>query len=175
MYSVPSDMKKKIGGLVYFDVKHIRLVGGQKAYQFTGIDHVTRMGFFKVYSRINSKSAVSFYRYVKEKLGVDKICFLGSDNGSEFLEELEKLLSEQGVIHVFSSPHSPKQNPYVERVIRTVIEDFYIYEGVERNITRQQKALDSYAFIYNKIRPHKSLNLDTPYERYVKISRSLAM
>ena len=32
MYIVPNKYKMNIEGLVYFDVKHIRLTGGKKAY-----------------------------------------------------------------------------------------------------------------------------------------------
>ena len=175
MYTVPADVKNKIGGLVYFDVKHLTLTGGNRVYQFTAIDHATRMLVAKVYSRINSRSSVHFFKYVRRRLGVSKICYFGSDNGSEFLGLLTKELSEQGTIHVFSSPHSPKQNPYVERVIKTVIEECYLYTGIGYSIHNHQQQLDAYVNFYNRIRPHASLELDTPVERRAKIINSLAM
>jgi transposase InsO family protein len=176
MYTVPREYLSIPGGLVYFDVKHLRLAGSSgKVYQFTAIDHSTRYLCAKVYRRITSFSGMEFFLYVKEKLGGNTISYVGSDNGSEFLGFFEKVLSEQNVTHVFSSPHSPKQNPYVERVIKTIIDDLYTYFGTETDIVKQQNTLDEYIFTYNNIRPHKSLGLDTPYERYVKLSKSITM
>lgn len=175
MYSVPRETLKTTGGLVYFDVKHLGLPGGHRVYQFTAIDHATRTLFVKVFPRITSECGKEFFLYVKERLGVDKISYVGSDNGSEFLGNFEKVLSEHNTTHVFSSPRSPKQNSYVERVIRTIIEDLYTFNGLEVNLEKQQEVLDKYVFTYNKIRPHESLDMDTPYERYVKLSRGLTM
>lgn len=174
MYSVPKQYPKKPGGLVYFDVKYLYLPEGKLVYQFTAIDHATRTLGVKVYNSKSSKNGVDFFNYVQKSLNT-KICYLGSDNGSEFLGLLEKYLSEHNITHVFSSPATPKQNPFVERVIKTIIEEVYEYEGLEINLQKQQQRLDKYCFVYNKIRPHSSLDLDTPYERYVKLSKSLAM
>lgn len=175
MYSVPKEYLTIPGGLVYFDVKHLYLPGGNRVYQFTAIDHSTRYAFCKIFRKITSQSGKEFFLYVQGVLGGNKISYVGSDNGSEFLGVFEEVLSEHSVTHVFSSPHSPKQNPYVERVIKTIIEEYYIYNGLEVGIYEQQEALDKYLYSYNKIRPHESLNMDTPYERYVKISKSLTM
>lgn len=175
MFTVPKEYKQIVGGLVYVDVKHIRLADLRKAYQFTAIDHASRKLIAKVYGRVSSRSGSQFFKHIRRELGVDKICYVGSDNGSEFLGLFEKMLSEQKVTHVFSTPASPKQNGYVERVIRSVIEDFYLYEGTELSINKQQKALDRYIYIYNNIRPHESLSMDTPTERYVKLIHSLPM
>jgi len=174
MYTVPKEYLKKSGGLVYFDVKYLYLPGGCLVYQFTAIDHATRRLVAKVYNSKSSKNGVDFFNYVQESLNT-KICYLGSDNGSEFLGLLDAYLSEHNITHVFSSAGSPKQNPFVERVIKTIIEEVYEYEGLEISLQKQQQRLDRYCFVYNKIRPHSSLDLDTPYERYVKLSKSLAM
>jgi hypothetical protein len=175
MYSVPREYLNIPGGLVYFDVKHLGLPGGQRVYQFTAIDHATRTLFVKIFPRITSECGKEFFLYVTERLKVVKISYVGSDNGSEFLGNFEKVLSEHNITHVFSSPRSPKQNCYVERVIRTIIEDLYVFDGIEVSIEKQQEVLEQYMFRYNKIRPHESLDMETPYERYVKLSKSRIM
>lgn len=175
MYSVPKECIHKPGGLVYMDVKHLYLPGGYKVYQFTAIDHATRQICAKVYSQITSQCGGKFLLYVKERMKVKEISYVGSDNGSEFLGFFNKVLSEQNITHVYSSPRTPKQNPFVERVIRTIIDELYAYRGLEVSIEKQQERLDQYIFTYNNIRPHQSLNLETPFEIYVKLSQSRTM
>jgi transposase len=168
IYTVPKEDLGCIGGLVYFDVKHL-YVGGNKVYQFTAIDHSTRMLFTQIYPRITSRCGKDFFEYVQEELEY-KIRYAGSDNGSEFLGEFEKLLSGLKTTHVFSSPRSPKQNPFVERVIKTIIEEHYQLHGLGVNIPEHKEQLDKYVHYYNFKRPHHSLNLLTPFQRYVKLT-----
>lgn len=170
MYAVPREATKQPGGLVYLDVKHLLLPGGLKAYQFMAIDHATRMMRAKVYARITSLSGREFLDYLMKEFPFEHIRYIGSDNGSEFLGEMDKYLEKRGIKHAFSSPRSPKQNPFVERVIQTVIKDVYEYDGLEATRERQQEALDNYVTIYNEIRPHESLELKTPMEQYIILS-----
>jgi len=170
MYTVPRELLNQVGGLVYFDVKHLYLTGcTSKTYQFTAIDHSSRMLFVKVFKRITSRCGKEFFEYVQEKLE-QEISYAGSDNGSEFLGEFEKLLSGLKTEHVFSSPRSPKQNPYVERVIRTIIDEHYSLNGLPTTAEELQRELNKYVYFYNHIRPHHSLNSETPFERYVKLT-----
>jgi transposase len=169
IYSVPRESLNQVGGLVYFDVKHLYLAGYNKVYQFTAIDHSTRMLFVKIYSSITSRCGKNFFEYVQGKLEYP-ISYAGSDNGSEFLGEFNKHLSDLKTEHVFSSPRSPKQNPYVERVIKTIIEEHYVVRGLAATLTDQQRELDDYVYYYNHLRPHHSLNLETPNQRYVKLT-----
>jgi len=163
MYAVPQESLTQIGGLVYFDVKHLHLYGyGGKVYQFTAIDHSTRMLFVRIYSRITSRCGKNFFEYVQSKLE-HEISYAGSDNGSEFLGEFEKLLSGLKTEHVFSSPRSPKQNPFVERVIKTIIEEHYNLKGLAATSTKLQEQLDDYVYFYNHQRPHHSFKF-----RYTK-------
>jgi transposase InsO family protein len=169
MYAVPREVLNIPGGLVYMDVKHLRLAGWGKVYQFTAIDHATRLMRIKVYQNITSLSCKSFLEYLDEHFPFSQIQYIGTDNGSEFLGELDKELEKREITHVFSSPRSPKQNPFVERVIRTTIDEVYYYQGTEVDLESQQSKLDNYVRIYNEIRPHKALKLMTPMEKYKKL------
>lgn len=175
MYSVPKHILDVPGGLVYLDVKHLSIVGGQKVYQFTAIDHCTRMLFLKVYSNITSKSGADFVMHIQKILEDTKIQYIGSDNGSEFEGYVTNLLSELKIDHVFSSPRSPKQNPFVERVIRTTIDELHLLYGTVYSIKNQQYLIDRYLYEYNFYRPHHSLKKDTPFEYYVKMSKAITM
>jgi transposase InsO family protein len=172
MYSVPAKVIKQPGGLVYLDVKHLRLIKySPKVYRFTAIDHATRMLRVKLFSRITSRCGKLFLNYLEKYYPFDRIQYIGSDNGSEFLGDLEKELEKKGIIHVFSTPRSPKQNPFVERVIQTTV---YRRRGTEATIERQQQVLDDYVKIYNEVRPHESLAMRTPIEQFNLLRNSLA-
>lgn len=166
MYAVPRKVMEQPGGLVYLDVKHLYLPGGEKVYQFTAIDHVTRLSRIKLYSRITSTCGKRFLKYIQEDYPFESIQYIGNDNGSEFLGRLDKELEKQRIVHVFSSPGCPKQNPFVERMIKNVIDEVYTFEGLEISMKKQQERLDEYVKVYNEQRPHHSLNLQTPYEQY---------
>lgn len=166
MYSVPKEVLEQPGGLVYLDVKHLYLIPGKYIYQFTAIDHATRMLRVKLFTRITSRCGKLFFEYLDKHFPFDRIQYIGSDNGSEFLGELEKEFEKRGIIHVFSTPRSPKQNPFVERVIQTTINDIYLRKGTEVTLKKQQRVLDKYVKIYNEIRPHESLDLMTPEEQF---------
>lgn len=166
MYSVPKEVLEQPGGLVYLDVKYLYLIPGQYVYQFTAIDHATRMLRIKLFTRITSRCGKQFFEYLDKHFPFDRILYIGSDNGSEFLGEFDKELRKRRIKHVFSTPRSPKQNPFVERVIQTTINDIYLRKGTEATLKKQQGILDKYTQIYNEIRPHESLNLRTPLEQF---------
>jgi len=166
MYAVKKEVREQPGGLVYLDVKHLYLPGGQRVYQFTAIDHATRMMRVKLFTRITSRCSKLFLDYLQIEYPFKKIHYIGTDNGGEFLGEMDKELEKRKIIHLFSSPRSPKQNPFVERSIRTVIDEVYYYKGTEITMQEQQKVLDEYMHIYNYERPHWGLELRTPVEQF---------
>jgi hypothetical protein len=170
-YTVPKEVLSQPGGLVYMDVKHLYLLPGLRVYQFTAIDHATRMMKVKLYSRITSRCGKDFLRYILKEYPFERIQYLGSDNGSEFLGELEDELDKLKIEHVFTTPSSPKQNPFAERMIKNIIDEVYYYNGLEISMEKQQEVLDNYAYVYNNIRPHHSLDLKTPREQFNILKR----
>ena len=173
MYTVSREILRQPGGLVYLDVKHLMLPGGLKAYQFTAIDHATRISQAKYYPNMKSRTTVEFMEYIQKKFPFKKIQYIGTDNGSEFLGDFNKYLEKKRIFHLFSSPASPKQNPFVERMIKTIIDELYYYNGLEITREKQQEILDNYLYVYNNIRPHHGLNLRTPKQEYVRLSRHI--
>lgn len=161
MYSVSYKQLEIPGGLVYMDVKHVRLIGGQKVYLFTAIDHATRILCARAYRHITSTCGAEFLDYAQRQFSFE-IQTVGTDNGSEFLGMLEQALKEKQISHVFSSPRSPKQNPFVERVIRVIIEEVFYYDGIPMTMEKLNDNIETYELEYNNIRPHGSLGDNTP-------------
>ena len=165
MYAVPKDVYKTPGGLVYMDVKHLVLPGGLKAYQFVALDHATRYLATKIFRRITSRSTVEFLEFIQKQEPFTTIQYIGTDNGSEFLGDFEKALKEKQLLHVFSSPRSPKQNPFVERVIRTMIDELYLFSGLATTREGLNDKIQNYVTYYNTKRRHHGLKLSTPQKR----------
>lgn len=86
-----------------------------------------------------------------------------TDNGAENLGEFDQQLKRGKISHIFSYPHCPKINTYIERYNMTIQEKFIdnnlhiIYDKYSLN-----KALTDFLLYYNSVRPHKSLSLKSP-------------
>ena len=92
-----------------------------------------------------------------------------NDNGHENLGFFEQRLKQDKVKQVFSYPHCPKINAYIERFNRTLREEFLDEHGV---LLRQKDVFDKYLIdwlvYYNAQRPHFSLGLKSPLQHIFK-------
>ena len=86
-----------------------------------------------------------------------------TDNGSEFGRDLTALLRRLGIRHVRIRPRSPHLNGKVERVQRTVQEEFW--DGVGPGpLADWQRWLQDYLHFYNRSRLHSALGYSTPMQ-----------
>jgi transposase InsO family protein len=89
-----------------------------------------------------------------------------TDNGSEFDGLVDRFLADLGIRHARIRPRTPHLNGKVERVQRTIQEEYW--DGVvSRPGPAWEKALQAYLEIYNRRRPHRSLDYETPW-RYAQ-------
>lgn len=156
---------KRPGDLIQIDTKHLRGIGGIKLYQFTAIDVLTKVRVLEGSSSVSSLAAKKFlescfkeYRY--------KIKAIQTDNGSEFNKYFDQCLKKLKITHYFIEAKSPKQNSYVERSIRTDIEDFYQQGNMRSTVKELNPLLKKWQDKYNNERPHQALNYLTPNEYY---------
>lgn len=88
------------------------------------------------------------------------IC-IQSDNGSAFVSgEFARVLAVHGVGHHRIWPHTPEQNAFVERVIRTVGEP--LHEEELASFAEAQHAIAEIITWYNHDRLHSALGYLTP-------------
>lgn len=133
-------------------------------YLLTAVEIVSRQGFAALVPAFSSQWAKLFLQQVMAQVGYS-IRVIQTDNGSEFLALFDQVIREMGLTHLFSYPHCPKVQGYVERFNRTVTEEFLefnlelIYYPEE--FTRK---LSDWLVYYNQLRPHWSLDLKTPYQ-----------
>lgn len=83
--------------------------------------------------------------------------------GDEFRRRVENLGSEE----IISAPHSPWQNPYVERVIGTIRREC-LDHVIVLNEAHLKRLLADYLAYYHRSRPHQSLDRNAPLPRQVE-------
>lgn len=142
----------------------VRIIDGIKHYFYSAIDIKLKFVLTLHYKRLNSRNMKDFYdRFKTVYPGIIKDW--QTDNGLENLGELDDELNRQNILHIFSYPHCPKINAYIERYNRTVQEEF-----IDNNldIIHDEKMfnreLADYLIFYNTERPHKSLGLKSPID-----------
>ena len=69
-------------------------------------------------------------------------------------------------------PGHPELNGGVERSNRTHREEFYEVEDVSLDVGEHNAQLAKYEYLHNYIRPHRSLDMQTPDEYYLEWKRS---
>jgi len=154
--------KKETGFLLHFD-SIILQKNNQKRYIITGIDHHSRFAYAWMYSRHNSQTAEDFLRKIFFLLN-NSVQNIHTDNGSEFKKYFEKAVQKQQLIHYWSRPKTPKDNPINERFNRTLKEEFLHWGNYHPDPHIFNRNLTSWLITYNTIRPHESLNFSTPLE-----------
>jgi transposase InsO family protein len=89
-----------------------------------------------------------------------------TDNGPEFERGLSRWLAEKDIRHARIRPRQPHLNGKVERVQRTIAEEYW--DGVTSPPgPGWEQGLQAYLALYNRRRPHRSLDYETPW-RYAQ-------
>jgi transposase InsO family protein len=158
----PSDLAAGCAGdLVQIDTKHLYWPGATKRFQFVAVDVATRIKVTEVYRTSSSRSAAAFLATVIERLPFE-VRAIQTDNGSEYLGEFDRSVTEAGIAHFFSYPHCPKHNAFVERQIQTEIDEFHTLVEPVLDVDEFNDLLKAWDRFFNEVRPHQSLGYLTP-------------
>lgn len=147
----------KPGEGVQLDVKYV-YPKGRREYQFTVLDSFTEQCFAEIFSTRESKNAALTIERSAIYFGFP-ILSVQTDNGSEFRGDFHGWCEAQHIPHFFIPKKSPYWNGKVERVHRTVDEEFY------QNPRREWKTLAEWLRWYNEERIHLSIDGMTPKEK----------
>ncbi len=97
-----------------------------------------------------------------------------TDNGPGYRSgELNALLESEGVRHTYTRPYSPWQNGKVERMNRTLAQEWQYGRAWECEADRAE-ALPAYIERYNWDRPHSACGGLPPMSRIVSVNNLLA-
>ncbi|MBI3954488.1 DDE-type integrase/transposase/recombinase [Candidatus Collierbacteria bacterium] len=153
--------EQSLGSLVQIDTKHLYLTG-KKYYLFVAIDCKSRFGLATCYPNISSAAASDFLETVLAGFPFP-VTNINTDNGSEYLLHFHQGCEQKQIKHYFSYPYTPKMNGRVERLIKTIQEEFLDYqEDLLPELKDINKKLTAFMDKYNYQRYHQALRYRTP-------------
>ncbi|EKD90979.1 MAG: hypothetical protein ACD_30C00054G0026 [uncultured bacterium] len=157
--------KKEITNyLWHVDTVLLTMSSGGYRYLLTAIDEVSKLAYSRLYTTHSSKQAKDFLLRLNY-LTDQRIINLHHDNGSEFKKDFEKACEELKLPQWYSRPHTPKDNPVLERFNRTIQEEFTNFWDVNpMDVEDFNLQLLDWLIEYNSIRPHQTLDYQTPLE-----------
>jgi transposase InsO family protein len=149
------------GERAQMDIKYLP----EGLYQLTLIDDCTRLTAATV---LAGRTQVDVIQALPRLFAAFPFVFqcIQTDNGSEFESVFHRVLEEQGIRHARIRPRTPHLNGKVERVQRTIAEEYW--DGVTSPPgPNWEQGLQAYLRTYNRHRPHRSLDYQTPW-RYAQ-------
>ncbi len=148
--------KENPGERAQMDLKYLP----QGRFQLTLVDDCSRFLAATVLERRTTAAVCRALPRLLMTLPFPIRC-LQTDNGSEFGRDLTRLLHRLGIRHTHIRPRCPHLNGKVERVQRTVQEEFW--DGIGPGpLEDWERFLQDYVRFYNRIRLHSALDYTTP-------------
>lgn len=158
------------------------LADGTSAKALTGIDDHSRMC---VCARL---MAAERTRAVCEGLGAALARYgipeqILTDNGKVFtgrfnhpvVEVLfDRICRENGIEHLLTQPRSPTTTGKIERFHRSMRAEFLSNRPAFSSLKAAQRALDEWVDYYNTARPHQSLDMATPAQRFTPAAAAVS-
>ena len=162
--ALPKDYHvEKPGDLVQIDTMDTRLDSGDRRKQFNCCDVISRWDVSEPHTRAKSQTAARFIDTVQAESPFPIRAFQ-IDGGPEFMDKFEAECQRRGIRLFLLPPRSPQLNGCVERLNRTVREEYYQRYMIPQSIEQQTEQVKQWQFVYNCIRPHQSLGFKTPLQ-----------
>ena len=150
------------------------LADGTSAKALTGIDDHSRMCVCaRLMARERTRAVCDGLRAALAAYGAPQQIL--TDNGKVFtgrfnhppVEVLfDAICRQNGIEHLLTQPRSPTTTGKIERFHRSLRAEFLSNKPAFTNLKTAQQALDEWVDYYNSARPHQSLNMTTPAQRF---------
>lgn len=150
------------------------LADGTSAKALTGIDDHSRMCVCaRLMARERTRAVCDGLRAALHTYGAPEQIL--TDNGKVFtgrfnhpvVEVLfDRICREHGIEHLLTQPRSPTTTGKIERFHRSMRAEFLSSTPPFANLKAAQQALDEWVAYYNSARPHQSLDMATPAQRF---------
>ena len=132
----------------------------QRRFQLTLVDDCSRVLATTVLTQRTTAAVCRVLPHLLHSLPFPLRC-IQTDNGSEFGRAFTLLLRRLGIRHTRIRPRSPHLNGKVERVQRTVREEYW--DGVGAGpLEDWERELQDYVRFYNRTRQHSALGYAAP-------------
>lgn len=154
------DIKNQAKNLFSLDTKVLWLFG-LKYYILMAIAHTGKLAYARAYRTHSSAAAADFLARLTYLLEANPSIIL-TDNGSEWQKHFKAACEARGIKRYYSRVQTPKDNPEVERLIKTYIEEWLNDGKWSSNLYQFNKHITDWLIVYNTIRPHQKLNYLTP-------------
>ncbi len=151
----------------------VLLEDGTECKVLTGVDDHSRFCVCAgVMVRATARPVCGFFGQALERHGVPEEVL--TDNGKVFTNRFalrptevlfDKICRENGITHRLTAPRSPTTTGKIERFHRTLRTEFLRGRSFA-TLELAQKHLDAWVDEYNTERPHQSLKMATPVERF---------
>ena len=153
----------------------VLLTDGTECKVLTGVDDHSRFCVCAgVMVRATARPVCGFFAEALERHGVPEEIL--TDNGKVFTNRFgrhptevlfDKICRENGITHRLTAPKSPTTTGKIERFHRTLRTEFLSGRAFS-SLRTVQDELDAWVVDYNTVRPHQSLKMATPAERFLK-------
>ncbi|MDT5164475.1 MAG: hypothetical protein QOC88_1369 [Mycobacterium sp.] len=150
------------------------LADGTSAKALTGIDDHSRMCVCaQLMARERTRAVCDGLRGALLTYGAPEQIL--TDNGKVFtgrfnhppVEVLfDRICRESGIEHLLTQPRSPTTTGKIERFHRSMRAEFLSNRAAFANLKAAQRALNEWVDYYNSTRPHQSLDMATPAQRF---------
>ena len=156
----------------------VKIADGSEAKIVSGVDDHSRFCISAfVVERATARPTCDALGLAMKRFGVPKE--LLTDNGKVFTGRFgpgtgevlfDRICRENGIKHILTRPRSPTTTGKIERWHKTLRREFM--DGkVFDSIADAQAQLDVWVEHYNHVRPHQSLGMATPWDRF-KLARN---
>ena len=150
------------------------LADGTSAKALTGLDDHSRMCVSaRLMARERTRpvceglrAALATYGAPDQLLTDNAKVFTGRYNDPVVEVLFDRICRENGIEHLLTQPRSPTTTGKIERFHRTMRAEFLSDLGPFTNMKVAQQALDEWVDYYNTARPHQSLDMATPAQRF---------
>jgi len=157
------EIRQSARNLFSIDTKVLSLFG-LKYYIVCAVAHSGKLAYARAYRSHSSVAAADFLDRLEYLVGKNNMEIILTDNGSEFQKDFETACAKKKLTRYFSRVMTPKDNPEVERLIKTFIEEWLNDGKFRTDIQSFNRSISDWLIIYNTIRPHEKLNYLTPLE-----------
>jgi transposase InsO family protein len=149
------------------------LVDGSECKVVTGVDDHSRFAVIaKVVRRATGRAVCGALAEGMLRFGVPEE--LLTDNGKQFTDRFghggevlfDRICRENGIAHRLTQPASPTTTGKVERFHQTLRRELLDDAGVFTDLAAAQAAVDGFLIEYNTRRPHQSLDMAFPADRF---------